>query len=161
MPSSCLLFNQPGTRRETNEAHLVPSTSSVLQVNQKRSHEACGIGENPPGSLFDNDESFGLLSQHEPRIKAMGFDEVVSQLADNSSSRKVWWEYSEAARLGIEEAAHSAGRQDTLQGFPQMMTRSHPGQTDLPGRLLQHWSNPVHELYRESTGLAQHQNMVA
>jgi hypothetical protein len=51
-------------------------------------HWMYGIGEDPPGHLFDNDESFGLLSQHEPRMKAQGFEEVVNQLAEKFVEQK-------------------------------------------------------------------------
>jgi hypothetical protein len=51
-------------------------------------HWMCGIGENPPGNLFDNDESFGLLSQQEPSLKARGFEEVVTQLSEKFVEQK-------------------------------------------------------------------------
>jgi len=63
-------------------ATLNPELTTVVRfADLLAEHWLCGIGENSPENLFDNDESFGLLAQHEPRIKALGFEEVVNQLS--------------------------------------------------------------------------------
>ena len=45
--------------------------------------------ERRPKHLFDNDESSGLLAQHEPRVRALGFEEVVIQLAEKFEEQKI------------------------------------------------------------------------
>ena len=71
------------------EASLNPELTTVVRfADLLAEHWMSGIGENPPGNLFDIDESFGLVSQHEPRIKAMGFEEVVNQLAEKFVEQK-------------------------------------------------------------------------
>jgi len=40
-----------------------------------------GIGEQPETTLFENDESFALLSRHEPKLKAKTLSEVIDHLS--------------------------------------------------------------------------------
>jgi HD-like signal output (HDOD) protein len=71
------------------QAVLNPELTTVVRfADLLAEHWMCGIGENPPGNLFDNDESFGLLSQHEPSLKARGFEEVVNQLSEKFVEQK-------------------------------------------------------------------------
>jgi HD-like signal output (HDOD) protein len=71
------------------KATLNPELTTVVRfADLLAEHWMCGIGENRPEHLFDNDESFGLLAQHEPRVKALGFEEVVNQLAEKFVEQK-------------------------------------------------------------------------
>jgi putative nucleotidyltransferase with HDIG domain len=47
-----------------------------------------GIGERPEAGLFEADESFAMLGEHEPRIKATGLANVIAQLSEKHVEQK-------------------------------------------------------------------------
>ena len=47
-----------------------------------------GIGEQPEATLFDGDQSYSLLAQHEARMKEQGFEEVVDNLEGKYEEQK-------------------------------------------------------------------------
>ncbi|MCX6135380.1 MAG: HDOD domain-containing protein [Ignavibacteriales bacterium] len=72
-----------------SKATINPELTTVVRfADLLAEHWMCGIGENPPDTLFDNDESFSLLAQHEPRIRALGVKDVVDQLAEKFVEQK-------------------------------------------------------------------------
>jgi len=70
-------------------AELNPELTTVIRfADLLAEHWGSGIGEQDTPSLFDGDESFDLLAKHEPRMHAMGRDQVVSFLADKFVEQK-------------------------------------------------------------------------
>jgi putative nucleotidyltransferase with HDIG domain len=47
-----------------------------------------GIGERPEAGLFETDESFAMLGEHEPRIKAAGLEDVITRLSEKHVEQK-------------------------------------------------------------------------
>lgn len=47
-----------------------------------------GIGERPQEKLFEGDESFVILGEQEPRIKAQGFEAVLARLSEKHVEQK-------------------------------------------------------------------------
>ena len=71
------------------KAELNPELVSVVRLADLLSEKwGFGIREQPEATLFDGDESFVLLSQHEARMKSQGFEEVVNTLAARFEEQK-------------------------------------------------------------------------
>ena len=47
-----------------------------------------GIGERTESTLFDKDESFEMLGEQEPRIKAQGLKDVIGELSEKHAEQK-------------------------------------------------------------------------
>ena len=47
-----------------------------------------GIGERPEAKLFEGDESFEMLGEQEPRIKAQGLEDVIARLSEKHVEQK-------------------------------------------------------------------------
>lgn len=47
-----------------------------------------GVGERPEAGLFEGDESFAMLGEHEPRMKAKGLEEVIAHLSEKHVEQK-------------------------------------------------------------------------
>lgn len=70
-------------------AELNPELTSVVRFSDLLAEQwGFGIGEQPPATLFEGDQSFTLLSQHEGRMKDQGFEEVVKNLESKYEEQK-------------------------------------------------------------------------
>lgn len=70
-------------------AELNPELTTVIRFADLLAESwGNGVGEKGVEALFEGDESFELLATHEPRMKAMGFEEVVSRLGDKFVEQK-------------------------------------------------------------------------
>jgi HD-like signal output (HDOD) protein len=70
-------------------AQINPELVSVVRFADLLAEQwGLGIGEQPEATLFEGDESFTLLSQHEPRLKEQGFEEVTNKLSEKYEEQK-------------------------------------------------------------------------
>jgi HD-like signal output (HDOD) protein len=70
-------------------AELNPELVSVVRFADLLAEQwDLGIGEHPGNISFEGDESFTLLSQHEPRLKEQGFEQVCQTLEEKYEEQK-------------------------------------------------------------------------
>jgi HD-like signal output (HDOD) protein len=70
-------------------AQINPELVSVVRFADLLAEQwGLGIGEQPEATLFEGDESFALLAQHEPRLKEQGIDEVKLKLSERYEEQR-------------------------------------------------------------------------